>query len=59
MLKRLEKLNTSVQDYIAINKINPKNILIAGEWKLVSLLNELLETIYIVTQQFSKNNALL
>ena len=44
---------------MANNKFEPENILTADEWKLVSLLNELLEPFYIVTQQCSKNNALL
>ena len=45
---------------MANNKnFTPENILIADEWKLVSLLIELLEPFYIVTQQCSKNNALL
>ena len=60
MLKRLEKLKLSVQSYVANNNnFKPKNILTADEWKLVSLLIELLEPFYIVTQQRSKNNALL
>ena len=59
MLKRLEKLKTSVQNYVANNKFKPENILTADEWKLVSVFNELLEPFYIVTQQCSKNNALL
>ena len=41
------------------NNFKPQNILTADEWKLVSLLIELLEPFYIVTQQCSKNNALL
>ena len=44
---------------MANNKFKPEIILTADEWKLVSLLNELLERFYIVTQQCSKNNALL
>ena len=59
MLKRLEKLRTSVQNYVTNKKFKLKNILTADKWKLVSLLNELLEPFYIVTQQCSKNNALL
>ena len=59
MLKRLEKLKTSVQNYVANNNFKPENVLTADEWKLVSLLNELLEPFYIVTQKCSKNNALL
>ena len=60
MLKRLEKLKLSVQSYVANNNnFKPQNILTADEWKLVSLLIELLEPFYIVTQQCSKNNALL
>ena len=60
MLKRLEKLKLSVQSYVANNNnFKPENILTADEWKLVSLLIELLEPFYIVTQQCSKNNALL
>ena len=59
MLKRPEKLKTSVQNYVTNNKFKPENILTADEWKLVSLLNELLEPFYIVTQMCSKNNALL
>ena len=51
MLKRLEKLKTSVQNYVANNKFKPENILTADEWKLVSVFNELLEPFYIVTQQ--------
>ena len=41
------------------NNFKPENILTADEWKLVSLLIELLKPFYIVTQQCSKNNALL
>ena len=60
MLKRLEKLKLSVQSYVANNNnFKPQNILTADEWKLVSLLIELLEPFYIVTQQCSKTNALL
>ena len=60
MLKRLEKLKLSVQSYMANNNnFKPENILTADEWKLVSLLIELLKPFYIVTQQCSKNNALL
>ena len=59
MLKRLVKLKTSVQNYVANNNFKPENVLTADEWKLVSLLNELLEPFYIVTQKCSKNNALL
>ena len=60
MLKRLEKLKTSVQQYVANNnKFNIDNILTADEWKLISNLNELLEPFYVVTQQCSRNNALL
>ena len=36
----------------------PQNIFTADEWKLVSLLNELLEPFYIVRQKCSKNSAL-
>ena len=59
MLKRLEKLKTSGQNYVVKNKFKPENIFTADEWKLVSLLNELLETLNIITQQCSKNNLLL
>ena len=60
MLKRLEKLKLSVQSYVANNKnFKPENILTADEWKLFSFHIELLEPYYIVTQQCSKNNALL
>ena len=59
MLKIIEKLKTSVQNYVAKNKFKPEHILTADEWKLSSILNELLEPFYIVTQQCSKNNALL
>ena len=60
MLKRLEKLKLSVQSYMANNNnFKPQNILTADEWKLISLLIELLKLFYIVTQQCSKNNALL
>ena len=60
MLKRLEKLKLSVQSYVANNNnFKPQNILTADEWKLVSLFIELLKPFYIVTQQCSKNNALL
>ena len=31
----------------------------ADEWKLLSFINKLLESFYIVTQKYSKNNALL
>ena len=41
------------------NNLKPKNILTADEWKLVSLLIELLEPFCIVTLHCSKNNALL
>ena len=53
------KLKISVQNYIANNKFKSKNILTTDKWKLVSLLNELLVPFNIVTQQCSKNNALL
>ena len=44
MLKRLGKLKLSVKSYQENNnKFKPENILIADEWKLVSLLIELLE----------------
>ena len=55
MLKRLEKLKTSIQNYVANNKFKLKNILKGEEWKFVSLLTKLLESFYIVTQQSSKN----
>ena len=51
MLKRLEKIKTSVQNYVTNNKFKPDNILTANEWKLVSILNELFEPFYTVTQQ--------
>ena len=41
------------------NNFKPENILTADEWKLVSLLIEVLKPFYIVMQQCSKNNALL
>ena len=45
---------------MANNKnFKPENIVIADEWKLVSLLIKLLKPFYIVTQHCSKNNALL
>ena len=45
---------------MANNKnFKPENILTADEWKLVCLFIKLLEPFYIVTQQCSKNNALL
>ena len=45
---------------MANNKnFKPENILTADEWKLVSLFIELLKPFYKVTQQCSKNNALL
>ena len=47
MLKRLEKLKTSVENYVANKKFKPENILKADEWKLVSFLYELLEPLYI------------
>ena len=60
MLKILEKLKLSVQSYVANNNnFKPENILTADKWKLVSLLIEVLEPFYVVTQQCSKNNALL
>ena len=59
MLKRLEELKTSVQNYVATKKIKPENILTADEWKLVSLLNELLEPFYTVTQKCSESKTLL
>ena len=60
MLKRLEKLKLSVQSYVANNNnFKPENILTADEQKLVSLHIELLKPFYIITQQCSKNNALL
>ena len=43
MLKRLEKLKTSGQNYVANHKFKPENILTADEWKLVSHFNEPLE----------------
>ena len=58
-LKRLEKIKTSVHNYVANNKLKPENILTADECKLVSLLNELLEPFHIVTPKCSKNYALL
>ena len=55
MLKRQEKLKLSFQSYVANNKnFKPKNIHTADELKLVSLLIELLEPFYVVTQQCSK-----
>ena len=54
MLKRLEKFKKSVQNYLANIKFKPKNILTADEWKLVSLFNELLKTLYLVMQKCSK-----
>ena len=60
ILKKLEKLKLSVQSYVANNNnFKPENILSADVWKLVSLLIELLEPFFVVTQQCSKNNALL
>ena len=60
LLKRLEKFKLSVQSYVANNNnFKPENILTADEWKLFSLLIEVLEPFYLVTQQCSKNNALL
>ena len=56
MLKRLEKLKTSVQNYVAKNKFKPENILTADESKLVSFHNELLEPFYIVKQKCSKKS---
>ena len=50
----MQKALTSVQNYVANNKFKPENIFTADEWKLVSLLNELLEPVYIVKQQCSK-----
>ena len=47
MLKDLKKLTTNVQNYAANNKFKPENILKANEWKLISLLNELILSIYI------------
>ena len=49
MLKRFEKLKTIVKIYVANKKFKPEITLTADEWKLVSLLNELLEHFYIVT----------
>ena len=60
MLKRLEKLKLSVHSFVANNNnFKPEIILTADEWKLVSILIEVLESFYIVTQQCSKNNALI
>ena len=58
--EKTREIKLSVQSYVANNNnFKPQNILTADEWKLVSLLIELLEPFYIVTQQCSKNNALL
>ena len=43
---------------MANNKFKPEIILTADEWKLVSLLNELLEPLYTVWQKCIKNNAI-
>ena len=51
MLKRIEKLKTSVQNYVAFNKFKPEDILEADEWKLVSFLNDLVEPFNIVMQK--------
>ena len=59
MFKRLEKLKTKVQNYMANYKFKIEIFLTADEWKLTNLYNELLEPIYIVTQQCSENNAML
>ena len=44
---------------MANKNFKSEHILTADEWTLVSLLIEVLEPFYIVTQQCSKNNALL
>ena len=49
----------NIKNYVANNKFKPENILTADEWKLVSLLYELLEPFYIITQKCSKNNSLI
>ena len=60
MLKRLEKLKLSVKSYQANNNnFKLENILTADEWKLVSLLIEILEPFYIVTQQCSKKKRIV
>ena len=58
-LETQKQRRASIQNYVASNKIKTENIVTADEWKLVCLLNELLEPFYKVTQQCSKNNALL
>ena len=58
MLKRSEKLKTSVQNYKANNKFKPENILTDDEWKLlISLMT--CSNFFIITQQCSENNVLL
>ena len=59
MLKRLVKLKTSVQNYVANNKFKPENVLTADKWKHVSNFNKMLEPFYTVTQKCSKNNLFL
>ena len=58
MLKRLKKLNTSVQNNVANKSLYPKIFLqlMIGNF---CLLNELLESFYLVTQQCSKYISLL
>ena len=46
-------------NYVANRKLKHDNILIVDKWKLVSLLNELLDPFQIVMQQCCKNNSLL
>ena len=40
--KKTRKIKKSVQNYEANNKSNPENIFTADEWKLMSLLYELI-----------------
>ena len=55
--EKIEKLKTSLQNYVGNNKFKPKNIFTAYECKLVSLLDELLELFYIITQQCRTTHA--
>ena len=59
MLKRLEKLKSSVQHYVVTYKSESDLIITAEEWQLVNHIILLLEPFFIVTKECSKNNALL
>ena len=56
MLKRLNKLKISVQNYVARNL---QSLIITEKWQLVCQVLKLLEPFHIVTKDCSTNYALL